>query len=198
MYARPCPRSTCAPRPLPRPSRCGRCSPTCGRGRRGPASTRPPWSRARESGRSAASASGGARRASASTTLESPRRFGYELVSGLPIRDYRSEVDAHAAGRWRDGDPLALELRAAGPRDGAPAPRAPLGLHRAGGAGAGHGGGPARGRGRRTGARRACRGPGAGARRPAGACRPAGARRRPRRSPATRRSVSATKPWSSS
>ena len=41
------------------------------------------------------------------TTLESPRRFGYELVSGLPIRDYRSEVTLtpQAGGgteiRWR-------------------------------------------------------------------------------------------------
>ena len=26
------------------------------------------------------------------TVLERPRRFGYELLSGLPIRDYRAEV----------------------------------------------------------------------------------------------------------
>ncbi len=40
------------------------------------------------------------------TAFEPPRRFGYELVSGIPIRDYRAEVTLAPAGegteiRWR-------------------------------------------------------------------------------------------------
>jgi hypothetical protein len=41
------------------------------------------------------------------TVLEPPSRFGYELLSGLPIRDYRAEVTLAPAAdggtdiRWR-------------------------------------------------------------------------------------------------
>jgi uncharacterized protein YndB with AHSA1/START domain len=40
------------------------------------------------------------------TTFEPPRRLGYELVSGIPIRDYRAEVtltpaDGGTEIRWR-------------------------------------------------------------------------------------------------
>jgi uncharacterized protein YndB with AHSA1/START domain len=40
------------------------------------------------------------------TAFEPPRRLGYELVSGIPIRDYRAEVTLTPAGdgteiRWR-------------------------------------------------------------------------------------------------
>lgn len=40
------------------------------------------------------------------TAFEPPRRFGYELVSGIPIRDYRAEVTLAPVGegteiRWR-------------------------------------------------------------------------------------------------
>ncbi len=46
--------------------------------------------------------------------LVADRRFSYALVSGLPLRGYRADVDIEPPRR-RDGDPLAQQLPRQGP-----------------------------------------------------------------------------------